>query len=169
MRLTKPAMSLATAMTGILIGVGSVHAFSESAGNQMPITEGAKVTIAYTITVPDSNLTIPDNVSEYVSGQHQVLPSLENALTGMKQGEHKRIDLQAEEAFGPYDQKKKMTVKREELPPDVVEGSIYQIPDGQPVTIIALSDTTAVVDLNHPFAGKPLVLDVQILKVDQGS
>jgi len=87
----------------------------------------------------------------------------------MKPGEHKRVDLQAEEALGPYDQKKRITVGREELPADVKTGSIYQTPDGQLFTVTALSDTSAVVDLNHPLAGKPLVVDVQILKVEQGS
>ena len=87
----------------------------------------------------------------------------------MKSGERKRVDLQAGEAFGPYDQKKRITVRREQLPADVAAGSIYQTPEGQPFTITALSDTAAEVDLNHPLAGKPLVLDVQILKVEQGS
>ena len=104
-----------------------------------------------------------------MAGQHETLPYLETDLTGMKSGERKRVDLQAGEAFGPYDQKKRITVRREQLPPDVAAGSIYQTPEGQPFTITALSDTAAEVDLNHPLAGKPLVLDVQILKVEQGS
>jgi FKBP-type peptidyl-prolyl cis-trans isomerase 2 len=146
--------------------IGFVSAFSGEGANDRPITEGSKVTIAFTITVPNSSLMIPDNVSEYVSGQHEILPSLEDALTGMKPGEHKRVDLPVEEAFGPYDDNKKITLSREELPPDVETGTIYETPDGQPFTIIALSDTAGVVDLNHPLAGKPLIVDVQILKVE---
>ena len=169
MKPIKLPMSLATLMTGILFGVGLVPALSGQAGNDVPITEGAKVTIAITMTVPDSNLRFPEKVSEYVAGQHQTLPTIEASLTGMKSGERKRVDLQAGEAFGPYDQKKRITVRREQLPPDVAAGSIYQTPEGQPFTITALSDTAAEVDLNHPLAGKPLVLDVKILKVEQGS
>ena len=169
MKPIKLPISLATLMTGILVGVGLVPALSGQAGNDVPITEGAKVTIAITMTVPDSNLRFPEQVSEYVAGQHEALPSLEASLTGMKSGERKRVDLQAGEAFGPYDPKKRMTVSREQLPPDVVAGSIYQTPEGKPFTITALSDTTADVDLNHPLAGKPLVLDVQILKVERRS
>ena len=162
-------ISLGTLMTGILLGVGFVPALSGQAGNDVPITEGAKVTIAITMTVPGSNLRFPEKVSEYVAGHHETLPSIEASLTGMKSGERKRIDLQAGEAFGPYDQKKKITIGRERLPADVAAGSIYQTPEGQPLTITALSDTVAEVDLNHPLAGKDLVLDVQILKVEQGS
>jgi FKBP-type peptidyl-prolyl cis-trans isomerase 2 len=162
-------ISLATLMTGILVGVGLVPALSGHAGNGASITEGAKVTIAITMTVPDSDLKFPEKVSEYVAGQHETLPSIEASLTGMKSGEHKRVDLQAGEAFGPYDPKKRTTVRRDQLPADVAAGSIYQTPEGQPFTITALSDTAAEVDLNHPLAGKPLVLDVEILKVEQGS
>ena len=169
MKPIKLPISLATLMTGILVGGGLVPALSGQAGNDIPITEGAKVTIAITMTVPDSTLKFPEKVSEYVAGQHQTLPSIETSLNGMKSGERKRVDLQAGEVYGPYDQKKRMTVRREQLPPDVAAGSIYQTPEGQPFTITALSDTTAEVDLNHPLAGKPLVLDVQILKVERGS
>jgi FKBP-type peptidyl-prolyl cis-trans isomerase 2 len=156
-------------MTGMMAGVGLVPALSGQAENGVPITEGAKVTIGITMTVPDSNLKFPEKVSEYVAGKHETLPSIEASLTGMKSGDRKRVDLQPEEAFGPYDQKKRVTVSREQLPPDVTTGSIYQTPEGQPFTITALSDTAAEVDLNHPLAGKPLVLDVRILKVEQGS
>jgi peptidylprolyl isomerase len=169
MKPIKLPISLAISMTGILLGVGLVPALSGQAGNDMPITEGAKVTIAIKMTVPDSNLKFPEKVSEYVAGQHQTLPTIEASLTGMKSGERKRVDLQAGEAFGPYDPKKKTTVRRDQLPPDVAAGAIYQTPEGQPFTITALSDTAAEVDLNHPLAGKHLVLDVQILKVEQGS
>lgn len=84
----------------------------------------------------------------------------------MKPGEHKRVDLPVEDVFGPYDDNKKITLSREELPPDVETGTVYETPDGQPFTIIALSDTAGVVDLNHPLAGKPFIVDVQILKVE---
>ena len=169
MKRIKLPISLATLITGILVVGGLVPALSGQAGNDAPITEGAKVTIAITMTVPDSNLKFPEKVSQYVAGQHQTLPTIEASLAGMKSGERKRVDLQAGEAYGPYDQKKKITIGRERLPADVAAGSIYQTPEGQPFTITALSDTAAEVDLNHPLAGKPLVLDVKILKVEQGS
>ena len=169
MKPIKLLISLATLMTGILLGVGLVPALSGQTGNDVPITEGAKVTIAITMTVPDSNLKFPEKVSQYVAGHHQTLPTIEASLAGMKSGERKRVDLQAGEAFGPYDQKKRIKIGREQLPADVAAGSIYQTPEGQPFTITALSDTAAEVDLNHPLAGKDLVLDVQILKVEQGS
>jgi FKBP-type peptidyl-prolyl cis-trans isomerase 2 len=87
----------------------------------------------------------------------------------MKPGEQKRVDLKAEEAFGPYDERKKTTISREQLPPEVQAGLVYETSDGVPFTVLALSDQAAVVDFNHPLAGKHLVFDVQVIKVEGGS
>jgi len=35
------------------------------------------------------------------------------------------------------------------------------------MTVVALADDRAVVDLNHPLAGKHLVIDVEVLEVEQ--
>jgi FKBP-type peptidyl-prolyl cis-trans isomerase 2 len=140
-----------------------------SADNDATVDEGAKVTIAFTIFVPESNEMIPNNVGEYAPGEHQLLPALEDALMGMKPGERKRVDLQPEQAFGSYDEQKMMRVKRDMLPPAAETGRVYQTAHGQPFTIVALRDETAVVDFNHPLAGKHLVFDIEIVRVEQRS
>jgi len=43
------------------------------------VQEGATVLMEYTITVPESHLIIPKNVSQFVPGHHDVLPNLEQA------------------------------------------------------------------------------------------
>jgi len=133
------------------------------------VDEGAKVTIAFTIFVPESNEMIPNNVGEYAPGKHQLIPALEDALMGMKPGERKRVDLQPEQAFGSYDEQKMMQVKRDMLPPAAETGRVYQTAHGQPFTIVALRDDAAVIDFNHPLAGKHLVFDVEIVRVEQRS
>ena len=56
---------------------------------------------------------------------------------------------------------------RDQLPPDVKVGATLQSAHGQMVRVVALSEESAVVDLNHPLAGKDLVFDVTILKVEK--
>ena len=133
------------------------------------VAEGAKVTIAFTLTVPETHQTIPDNVSEYTPGENEIIPALEDALMGLTPGEHKRVELQPEEAFGPHDEQKMIKIRRDMLPPTAGPGSIYQASDGQPITVVALSEDTAVVDFNHPLAGKHLIIDVEVLEVEQAS
>lgn len=130
-----------------------------------PITDGSKVTIEMTISVPEEHVMIPNHKSEYIHGSRQLIPGLENALTGMHAGEKKRVELDAAHAFGPYDAQKKTSVPRTQLPEKIRVGDITMTPEGKPFTVVALSDGAAVIDFNHPLAGKQIVLDVRVLDV----
>ena len=140
------------------------------ADDSPPIRDGTVVLIQFTITVPESHLVIPNNVSQYVSGHHELLPNLEQALTGMKKGEEKRVDLSSDEAFGPYDEAKKGVVSSESLPPDTKPGSILTTEEGVPFVVTDMAGPVAQVDFNHPLAGKRLVkiLNVELPAVDDG-
>ncbi|MET0515052.1 MAG: FKBP-type peptidyl-prolyl cis-trans isomerase [Nitrospiraceae bacterium] len=130
-----------------------------------PIADGAKVLIEMTISVPEEHVMIPNQKSEYIHGARQLIPGLENALTGMHAGEMKRVELDAAHAFGPYDAGKKTSVPRSQLPEKIRVGDITTTTEGTPFTVVALSDGSAVIDFNHPLAGKQLVLDVRVLDV----
>src|SRR5690349_25163165 len=52
------------------------------ASASVPITDGSKVTLLYQIKVPgDERIEVRD-LSQFVQGQHQMLPALERAVTG---------------------------------------------------------------------------------------
>jgi FKBP-type peptidyl-prolyl cis-trans isomerase 2 len=129
------------------------------------IAEGSNVTLEMTITVPDERLVIPNHKSQYTHGSQQLIPGLEEALVGMRAGEKKHVELDASRAFGPYDAAKKVSVERTQLPAKVQVGDITTTAEGQPFTVVALSDKQAVIDFNHPLAGKNIVLDVHVLNV----
>jgi FKBP-type peptidyl-prolyl cis-trans isomerase SlpA len=135
-----------------------------------PIGVGDKVTINFNLLVPETRFAIKDNVSEYVPGDNQLVPGLERQLMGMKAGEQKHIELAPEEGFGTYKPDKRMTVSRDRVPEDAKIGDVYKTEHGQPFMVQELSGQKAVVDFNHPLAGKRVVFDVQVLKVQhQGS
>ena len=129
------------------------------------IEAGSKVTLQMTITLPNDHLIIPPHTSEYIHGAKQLLPGLEQALTGLHQGDTRRVELDADNAFGQYDVGKKMTVPRAQLPQTIAPGDIATTAEGQPFTLVSLSDDSAVVDFNHPLAGKHIVLDIVVLNV----
>jgi FKBP-type peptidyl-prolyl cis-trans isomerase 2 len=130
------------------------------------VIDGSNVTFLYKITVPGEGGFTVRNISQFVQGKHQLLPALERVVAGMKPGEKKSVQLTPEEGFGPYDAKKKKAIPRAELPTGVKEGDILEDQAGTPATIAELSDTSAVMDYNHPLAGKPLILQITILKVE---
>jgi FKBP-type peptidyl-prolyl cis-trans isomerase 2 len=140
-----------------------------SAENEPIIQDGAVVLMEFTITVPESRLVIPKNVSQFTPGHHEMLPNLEKALTGMKKGDEKRVDLSSDDAFGPYDETKKGVISAESLPPDTKPGTILTTEEGVPFVVTELSGPVASVDFNHPLAGKHLIIDVRILNVESPS
>ncbi len=133
------------------------------------IIDGSSVTFFYHITVPGEQGFELRNFGSFVQGKHQLLPALERVVMGMKAGEEKKVSLSPEEGFGRYDAKKKQTIPRSDLPTTTKEGDILEDRAGQAATVIQLSDTSAVVDYNHPLAGKSVVVKLKILRVDDPS
>lgn len=163
MQLLRSWLPISVMSVLFLCVVNPVHAVVD----QSSIGPGDKVTIKFNLTVPETRLAIQDNVSEYVPGQHQLLPALEGELMGMKAGDRKHVEFNPEQAFGRYDAEKKMTVARDRVPEEAKVGDVYRTAHGQPFMVGALNDQSAVVDFNHPLAGKRVVFDVQILKVER--
>jgi len=135
------------------------------AGNPR-ISEGSSVTLLLQITVPSEQGYEVNDIRKFVQGQHQLLPALERVVTGMKSGDEKKVELSVEEAFGPYDDNKKKAVPKGELPAGTKEGDVLEDPTGKQATVAQLSDTSAVMDYNHPLAGNPLTVKLKILRVD---
>ena len=161
-----PRLKILTAMVafiGLLVPPLLLMVWAEG---DPSVREGAVVLMEFTITVPESRLVIPKNVSQFVPGHHELLPNLEKALTGMKKGEEKRVDLSSDEAFGPYDETKRGIISTESLPPDTQPGTILTTEEGVPFIVTDMSGPVASVDFNHPLAGKHLVIDVKILNVE---
>ena len=151
-----------TAPQSILMSGSAVQ---EGSADGLPIGAGTVVVMVYTITIPESTLFIPSHFTQFVPGEHELLPNLEVALTGMKQGETKRVELSSEEAFGPYDAAKQLEVSKDRLPEGAEPGMVLATEDGTPCVLVDLSETMAKVDFNHPLAGKRVVIDVRILDV----
>ena len=144
----------------IVTVLGAAIALASDAGAEqtLAITDGSKVTLEYTLALPDRTV-VESNVGKepisYTQGNSEVLPGLEKALAGLKAGDKKHVTLSADEAYGSYDEKKKVTVTKEQVPPEA--------------KVVAIDGNAVVVDTNHPLAGKSLVFDINVLKVESPS
>jgi FKBP-type peptidyl-prolyl cis-trans isomerase 2 len=130
------------------------------------IIDGSKVTLQYVASVPGSTGIDYGNVSEFIQGRHEIFPALEREVVGMKPGEEKKVELTPAEGFGPHDDGKKMNIPKTLLPFGTKAGDILRNHAGELATVAEVADTTAVLDYNHPLAGKPLVVQLKILKVE---
>ncbi len=164
MRISHLNIAAIVAMTICLTGLGLL--WKQNAGAEPPrIVNGSTVTVLYQITVPGEGLEIR-LFSQFVQGRHELPPALERAVTGMKTGDKIHVELTAAAGFGSYDIGNKKTIPKSELPTGTKEGDVLETRDGQQATVAQLSNGFAVVDYNHPMAGKPVVVKMRILRVD---
>jgi FKBP-type peptidyl-prolyl cis-trans isomerase SlyD len=141
------------------------------------IRDGSVVRFEYTLSADNGEIiqsTKGKDPVTYTHGQHEVLPGLEEGLSGMEVNEEKSIRLQPEEAYGPVDAKAFKEVLKSEIPagalkvgtPLSVQGS-----EGEEDVIIRVREVkkeTVILDFNHPLAGKTLNFNVRVLAIQSG-
>lgn len=165
-------------MTGRLIGMAAVvlvvlaPASARAAGAAV-VADGATVSLEYTLTLPDKT-QVESNVGQaplvFTQGSGFLVPGLEKALNGMKSGQTKRVEVPAEQGYGAYNPEARVKVPKNRVPPTVKVGDVLTRPsDRQPLKVIEITGDTVIMDSNHPLAGKDLVFDVKILKVEPAS
>lgn len=104
-------------------------------------------------------------------GKNQIIPILEKELIGMALGESKTIEVPSKEAFGPYLSELVSEIPREDIPRnlELKVGQQLQIErsDGDAiiVTVKDLDDKKAVLDANHPLAGKDLIFSIKLIEI----
>ena len=159
----------------MLAGMAGAMASCKSAPQGPPaplvIADGMKITMDMAVTLPDKTVaisTIGKKPISFIQGKHENWPSLEIALVGMRAGEKKIIALAADQAAGPYDDSKRRTVKMEQLPPGTKVGAkVRSRESGAEARVVKISGDTAEIDSNDPLAGKDLIVEVTILKVEK--
>ena len=165
------------------------------------IQDKMKVSIAYTLRegrrileeVPASQPFV------YIHGYNNIIPGLENALTGRHLGEKFTTFIPAKLGYGEYRQDLILTVPKEELSEigelwlgmelemfqdnDIRE---FQLPDTADefvddlnlddddqsdgiYTIKEILEDSVIVDGNHPFAGKDLTFNVEVVDIVESS
>ena len=106
----------------------------------------------------------------FTFGDGSLLPGFENAIKGLCKGESGRFEIAAENGFGECNE-----VNVQELPiasfssvGELEPGLVVSFgsPDGElPGIIKVVGENKAIVDFNHPLAGRVLIFDVTILNV----
>jgi FKBP-type peptidyl-prolyl cis-trans isomerase 2 len=171
--LTRDSLLVSLACMTLLGGYGVGAEPLQASSSRSPeaensrIVEGSKVTFQYVTSVPGSTeLKSGTAVSEFIQGRHEIFPALEREVVGMIPGEEKKVELTPAEGFGPHDDGGKLILSKTAMPPGAKQGDIVQNDLGEFATVAAEGDMAAVLDYNHPLAGKPLVVQLKILKVE---
>ena len=106
----------------------------------------------------------------FLYGSGQILPGLEEKLSEMDIGDHKRIILDPEHAYGIINPTAFKEVDATLIPENLrYEGAVLVISDESfgemMIRVDALKEDKVVLDFNHPLAGKTLTFDVKILNI----
>ncbi len=136
------------------------------------IKKGSNVRMNYTLTV-DGKVVDSSSGREPLSfeqGAGQIIPGLEKALEGLKNGDKKQVTVPPEEGYGVIDPKAVQKV------PKASFKDMKNLKVGMPVrgqqgnrpiqaTVVAIGAKEITLDFNHPLAGKTLNFDVEIVEV----
>src|SRR3972149_982719 len=141
------------------------------------VAEGNLVNVHFTLTIGGKvvDSSRGQEPLEFQVGMHQVIPGFEKALKGMKVGEKKTFQLSPDDGYGQEDPNCIREVLRAELPSEIeIEvGMILYAhgPNGQtiPVKIKEIKKDVVFMDFNHPFAGKTLDFEVEIIEIKDGA
>ena len=110
--------------------------------NDATVRDGAEVTVRFQIAPWDNPTLTYSDTEKFVQGEHLIPPGIEQRVAGMHPGESITFPLSAEEAFGPYDE------------------------TGRLARILKILPEKTLLDLNHPLAGKPLIVTLQIVTIE---
>jgi peptidylprolyl isomerase len=105
---------------------------------------------------------------EFKAGSPELIPGVSNAVVGMAEGDTKTVTVPPEEAYGPHRPELTSRVSRTELPDDVSLGDQFRVEgSGQDLRVFVseLTDDDALLDANHPLAGRTLVFDIEVVGV----
>lgn len=110
----------------------------------------------------------------YLHGAGNIIPGLENALTGKTAGEQLSVTVGPEQGYGQQQEDLIQSVPRSSFQgvDQIDVGMRFQADSNQGpmvVTVTAVDEENVTVDGNHPLAGQNLNFDVEIVEVREAT
>lgn len=144
----------------------------------LKVADGMVVSLNYTLRLDDGQVVDSSNGREalqFLQGQGQIIPGLEQALYGMGVGEEKDVEVAPGDGYGETDPDAYQMVPHDLFPADMElsEGLGLRMRDeaGQPLEayVADVSPDGVLLDFNHPLAGETLYFHVKIADLRPGT
>jgi FKBP-type peptidyl-prolyl cis-trans isomerase SlpA len=140
-----------------------------------PVGEGTRVVLNFSLSLEDGS-EVDSNFGgdpvEFVIGDGNLLPGFERHLFGMVAGDRQIITVTPEDAFGQINDSNVQRVPRKQFDEDadLEIGLLFSFSDAAggelPGMVISFDDDDVEVDFNHPLAGRTIMFDVLIHRVE---
>ncbi len=145
--------------------------------DEAKIEDNRVVGLSYTLTDADGaelDRAGADDPLLYLHGHENIVPGLEEALTGRAIGERFEVELAPEDAFGPRMKDAERTLPRDAFPEDMelTPGLELALEDDGaliPFWIKRADDDRVEIDLNHPFAGRTVRFAGEVLTIREAT
>ena len=142
---------------------------------ELAIGPGTKITLHFAFQLDNGDM-VDSNFERapatFTVGDGNLLPGFEKALFGMLEGEHKTVVIKPEDGFGQRNPNNIQEIARSQFSPDLElsEGLMLSFADAQktelPGVVQRYDDEVVVVDFNHPLAGRNILFEVAIIKIE---
>lgn len=142
---------------------------------ELAIGPGTKITLHFALQLDNGDM-VDSNFERdpaiFTVGDGNLLPGFEKALFGMLEGEHKTLVIKPEDGFGQRNPNNIQEIARSQFSPDLElsEGLMLSFADAQktelPGVVQSYDDDVVVVDFNHPLAGRDILFEVAIIKIE---
>ena len=146
----------------------------------MPVQEGSFIRLSYTGRMDERVFDTTDESAAKEAGIHNpqavygpvlvrvgnrhVVMGLDDALAGKEAGDEGTVEVPPEKAFGPHDETRVESVSLAQFKEKPQVGQTVEIENREGVVVNILG-RRAVVDFNHPFAGKTVTYSFRIEEI----
>ncbi|MDB4286241.1 peptidylprolyl isomerase [bacterium] len=140
----------------------------------MIISESKVVSLHYTLNNVDGEQiesSKGNDPLQYIQGVGQLIPGLEEALTGKAVGDALNVTVEPEKAYGYRSDDLIQKVSKEQFPPETVieAGMQFQADNGMVFTVVEIAGEDVTLDANHDLAGQTLNFDVEVLDIREAT
>ncbi|MEH6582012.1 MAG: FKBP-type peptidyl-prolyl cis-trans isomerase [Halioglobus sp.] len=141
----------------------------------VPVSEGTRIFLNFSLSLEDGSEVDSNFGGEpvnFVFGDGSLLPGFEHLLLGMGAGQRNMFTVLPENAFGQPNDNNVQCISRDHFDDDVdLEiGLVFSFADAGggelPGMLLSFDEEEVEVDFNHPLAGRKILFDVLIHRVE---
>jgi len=143
--------------------------------NEVDVGEGTRVFLNFALTLEDGeeiDTNFGGDPVDFAIGDGSLLPGFERHLIGMQPGQRQLFSIMPEEAFGQPNDNNVQVIPRDQFADDMTLeiGLLCSFADAAggelPGLVVAMDDSEVTVDFNHPLAGRTILFDVLVHRVE---
>ena len=144
-------------------------------GVELPVGEVTRVFLNFSVSLEDGSevdTNFGGDPVDFVVGDGSLLPGFERRLFGMSAGQRQMFTVPPEDAFGQPNDNNVQYLPRDQFDEEIELniGLVYSFADAGggelPGMIISFDDEEVAVDFNHPLAGRTILFDVLVHRVE---